>query len=565
MPIPRPARPRRLTLFIAALAAALTLGLSACVSPPPEASSGGGTAVIAFIQEPGLMSPMFGTQSGRDLTYAFVVEPLFETMADGTMEPLLAAELPTTENGGLSADGRTVTFRLRPGITWSDGTPLTAQDMAFTVEVTQNRDGAALNAEPEYQSIASTQVVDDRTLVVTMKEPQPGYLNLFRQILPKHAFSSSAVQLEDPQARLPLGTGPFKYEEWKPGDQIRLVRNPAYWRDPALPKLDGITLKITPEKQAAISGFINGEYDAVYFITSGDLADLQRAKDSGAPIELKTAERTGNTEWLWLNHSAGGDLSKPHPVLGDPAIREAIDVGINRKAIIDDVLGGFGRLNGAMLFSGFGAVPAPPAAFDTGRANAVLDAAGWARGADGIRSRDGVRAHLRFQTIAGDQTRALYQQIIQQNMKDVGIELSIENVPSNTIFDSRGKNGLLATGNFDIVMSRDGAFADPSVWVEVFTTRRIPTDANPSTFSYTHWSDKRFDDLERKQATEIDPATRKQALAQINDLFHAERVAIPVYGSVLGDAWNTALTDVDTGFWDGMWTTSSSARWAIAR
>lgn len=554
----RPPLSRRALLIGAVLS---TVAAAACGTTPDD-SARSRTAVIALIQEPGLLSPMFSTQSGSDLTSALVVEPLFLTRADGTREPYLAAELPTLANGGLSADGRTVTYRLRPDVTWSDGTPLTAKDMAFTVAVAQNPDGVA-RPEPEYATIEATTVVDDRTLAVTMKAPQPGYLNLFQQILPAHAFTSPAVQADNPQARLPMGTGPFVYEDWRSGDQITLVANKKYWRNPAQPALAGINVKITPEKQAAISGFLNGEYDSVYFLTAGDLADVDKAKRGGAPIELAVDQRPGSVEWLWLNHSAGGDLTKPHPVLGDPAIREAIDAGINRQAIIDNVLGGFGKLSGSLLYAGFGAVPAPPTAYDPAHASAVLDKAGWVRGADGIRSRGGVRATLRYQTISGDQTRALYQQIVQQDMKAIGIELAIQNVPSNSLFDSRSKNGMLATGNFDVAMSRDGRYPDPAEWVATFSTARIPTDASPIGFSYSFWSDKRFDDLVRQQSTAVDPTERKRVLGEINTEFGTQRVAIPLYGSASGYAWSTALKHVDVDFWDGLWTPASSAAWAF--
>ncbi|NYE48107.1 peptide/nickel transport system substrate-binding protein [Spinactinospora alkalitolerans] len=546
---------------VSAAVGALVLTAAGCA--PGGAGSPGSTAVIALIQEPGVLSPMFSNQSGSDISDAFVVEPLFLIKADGTHEPLLAETVPTADNGGVSQDGLTVTYTLREGITWSDGEALTADDLAFTAEVAQDPDAAAF-PDPEYASIDSTEVVDELTLEVTMKEPQPGYLNLFQQVLPEHMFESSAVRTDDPQARLPLGTGPFAYEDWQSGNQITLTANDDYWRDPEQPALDGVTLKITPDKQAALSGFTSGQYDSVFFFTAGDLAELSEAEEAGAPVTVATQpETTGIVEWLWLNHSDGGDLDEPHPVLGDPAVREAIDLGLDRRSIIDDVLGGFGTLSGSFLYAGFGSAHREPSPHDPDEARAVLDDAGWEVGDGGIREKDGVPARLTFQTISGDQTRALYQQTIQQDMKDIGIELVIENVPSNSLFDSRDKGGLLATGDFDIAMSRDGHFPDPAIWMEVFTTGYIPTEENPVGFSYSHWSDDEFDALEREAATTMDPEARKEALREADRIFTEDRVAIPVYASAVGYAWNTGLDGVEIDYWDGMWTTASSAGWTL--
>src|SRR5690606_33601345 len=143
-------------------------------------------------------------------------------------------------------------------------------------------------------------------------------------------------------------------------------------------------------------------------------------------------------------------------------------------------------LTGAFIYAGWAALDMPVTPYDPDKANEILDAAGWQRGSDGIREKDGVRASLRFQTIAGDQTRELYQQLIQQNMKDIGIELKIENVPSTTIFGSYQEGGLLARGNYDIVMSRDGYEVDPADWAAVFTSDSIPSEENPGGFTYCH-------------------------------------------------------------------------------
>lgn len=538
---------------------------TAAPAPPtsaPAASGGsqrGGRALIALIQEPGQLNQFFTTQSGAQLS-TLAVEPLFLPRADGSYEPLLAAEVPSVANGGISADSRTITYRLREGVTWSDGTPFTAEDVAFTYEVYRDP-GSTPQLGPAYALIEAVRVVDPLTIEVQMSGINPGYLDLWKAVLPKHMFESTAVTQEHPQARLPLGTGPFIFGEWRTGDQITLERNPRYWRNPEQPYLDGITIRVTPERTASLASFIAGEFDTLFFVVTGDLATLKQAQEGGQPLTLGLQEGPSWVEWLWLNHSAEGDPATPHPVLGDPAVREAMDYGIDRQSIIDQVLGGFGYIVNSFLYAGWAATEIEPTPYDPARAAEILDAAGWAPGSDGIREKGGVRASLRFQTIANDQTRELYQQIVQQNMRDIGIELRIENVPSNTIFGSWEEGGIYARGEYDILMSRDGYYIDPTEWAGGFTTAQIPTAETPGG-NNLRYQNPEFDALVQRASETLDQAARAEAYAEAARIFARDRVALPLYSSAWGWAWSSRLQGVQTDYWDGMW--PSAASWTIA-
>jgi len=553
--------------FVAAALAVIVCGCSSGGSGQGDDGRAeprtGGTALVAMTQEASGMNPLFNDQSGSFLSF-WAQEPLFVARPDGSFDPVLAAELPSVENGGVAKDGRTVTFKLREGVTWSDGKPFTAEDVKFTFDVIQDPDSTALPPSA-YDLVESVDVVDDRTARVRMSKPNPYYLGLFQQILPKHKFESTAVTTEHPQARLPLGTGPFVFEEFREGDKIVLKRNEDYWNQDERPvRLDGITLKITPDAQAAISAFQRGEFDTVFFVTSGDLPNLTKARDDGRPIEVTLQETKSHVEWLWLNQSDDGDHSRPHPVLGDPAMREAIDLGIDRKAVIDQVLEGFGKLNGSVFYSGAAATEVPAAPFDPDRANQALDEAGWVRGSDGVRSKDGVRAGLRFQTVTGDQTRELYQQLVQQNLKDIGIEVKIANVPSNLMFGTYQEDGRLARGNFDIMMSREGYVVDPldEGWASIFTCDERASKSNPGGQSLTHWCNREYDALVKEAASSVEPERRKALYAQAAQLFARERPALALYSSTWGWAWSSRLKGVSKEYFDGIW--RSAHDWYLA-
>ncbi|MBA2451678.1 MAG: peptide ABC transporter substrate-binding protein [Chloroflexia bacterium] len=525
--------------------------------PIGEATSGG-RAVIALIQEPGQMNEFFNAQSGSGLSI-LAVEPLFTPDASGNYLPILAAEVPTLENGGISEDLLTITYTLKEGLTWSDGEPFTAEDIKFTFDVYKDP-GSTTQAGPEYTLIESVEVADPLTAVVTMSEINFAYLDLWQSVQPMHMFDSTTVTLEHPLARMPLGTGPYVFADWSTGAEILMERNENY-RNPDQALLDGVTIRVTPEKETAIASFIAGDFDTVFFIVTGDLPAVTEAQESGQGVVVGLQEGPSWVEWLWLNTSDGGDPGAPHPVLGDPAIREAMDVGIDRETIIAEVLGGFGYLNGSFIYSGWAAVDIPAAEYNPDMARQILEEAGWVEGADGIREKDGVRASLRYQTISGDQVRELYQQVVQQNLGDVGIELNIENVPSNTIFGTWEEGGIYFRGDYDILMSRAGYVVDPSDWAAQFTTEAIPSGENPSGLNRVRYQSEEFDAAVEEASSTLDQAQRKTAYEQAAQIFANDRPSIPLYSSAWGWAWNERLKDVSTDYWDGIW--ASSATWNI--
>lgn len=547
-----------------AVGTALPTGMPSVFAQDATATSGepvsGGRIVMGLIQEPGQLNDFFNGQSGSFIS-VLTVDPLFVANTAGEYMPVLASELPTRENGGISEDNLTITYRLQEGLTWSDGEPFTADDIVFTWEVYENPESTP-SVGAEYSLVESVTKIDDLSVEVKMTQINPMYLELWQQVLPKHKFDSTAVTQEHEQARIPLGTGPFVITEWKTGDQITLERN-ANYREEGKPYLDGMTIKITPQKDAAIASFINGELDYLYFIVTGDLPVLTEAQDNGDGVVVWVDDGGTSVEWLWLNNATTGDPSTPHPVLGDKAIREAMDYGVDRQVIIDEVLGGFGTLETSFIFSGWARVEVPPTPYDPDKARQILDDAGWVEGDGGIREKDGVRASLKYQTIAGDQVRELYQQVVQQNMKDIGIELNIENVPSNTIFGSYQEGGILARGEFDILMSRAGYEVDPFDWVSLFTTEQIASEENPSGNTYTFYSNPEVDELAKEALTTLDRDTRQAVYDQIVAIVNEDRPAIALYRSAKAEAWRDHLKGVGTDFFRDRGALYSAADWYI--
>jgi peptide/nickel transport system substrate-binding protein len=557
---------RRQFVTGSASAMAGVLAVHAGISPvfaqdASPAPASGGRLLIGMIQEPGQLNQFFNGQSGSFLA-VLTQEPLFVADADGNYQPWLASEVPTLENGGISEDFLTITYRIKEGILWSDGTPLTADDFAFTVQVQQDPGSTPL-VESAWDLIETATAIDPLTVEVKMSQINPGYLELFKQILPKHKFESTAVGQDHPEALMPTGTGPFMITEWKTGDQITFERNPNY-REAGKPYLDGITVKITPEKEAAVASFINGELDYLYFVVTGDLPTLTEAQNAGQPVVVVETHAGTATEWLWLNLGTNGDPNTPHPVLGDVAVRTAMDFGIDRQSIVDEVLGGFGTLHGAYIFAGWAAAETPPTEYNPETARQILEEAGWVEGEGGVREKNGVRASLRYQTIAGDQVRELYQQVVQQNLKEIGIELNIENVPSNTIFGSFDEGGILPRGNFDILMSRDGDYIDPAEWMSLFTTAAIPSEENPAGFTYSFLSDPQFDELAAEATQTLDQEARLAIYQQMEARLQELKPCLPLYRSAAMNAFSTRMHGYRNEYFEGSGTLFSAADWYVS-
>lgn len=523
-------------------------------------SEEGGAIVVSLIQEPGQLNEFFNAQSGSFIS-VLAVEPLFTFDANGEPVPILASEVPSLENGGISEDSLTITYRIRQGITWSDGEPFTAEDLAFTFDVYRDPESTTL-AGGAYDAIESVNVVDELTAEVKMSVINPGYLDLWDTVLPKHKFDSTAVTQDHEQARIPLGTGPFVIAAWNNGDEIVFERNENY-REPGQPILDRVTVKITPERETAVSGFLNGEFDYVYFLTTADLPRLSDAIDDGVPIEIEILDGGGSVEFMFLNQTMNGDPSVPHPVLGDPAVREAMDHGIDRQIIIDEILGGYGSLSGAIIFAGWAGEHIDTAPFDPDRANAILDDAGWVQGSDGVREKDGVRASLRFQTVTNDLTRELYQQVIQQNMKDIGIEIQIQNVPSTTLLASWSEGGVVARGDWDIFMVRDGNDIDPLDWAGIFKTDAIPGEDNPSGQSRTFYSNPELDAILDQAASTLDQESRRELYSQANEIFARDRPALPLYRQTSAVTYASALKGFNLDIYSYTYVLYSANQWYV--
>lgn len=515
----------------------------------PPTGEGGGVLTIGLYQEPDNLNPFLAVQTASRLVRELTLEGLLDADPDGNYIPQLAAEVPSVENGGISPDGLTITYKLKPGVTWSDGHPLTSRDIQFTWEAVMDP-ANAVNSQTGYELIESVETPDELTAVVTFKELYAPALSLFSiadAVLPAHALEGTPLG-EAEFNRSPEGTGPFVVTEWRSGDSIVLDRNPNY-REEGRPFLDRVVFKIIPSREVGIAQIRSGEIDVLWDLIESQIPEFQQLEG----IDLQVVP-SSNVEYLGLNLSDNFDPALPHPILSDKRVRDAIAAAIDRTPIVDELLFGMTEVATSPLGMGWAApsgLELPP--YDPAKAQQLLEEAGWVdTDGDGIREKDGMRLSLEISTPAGSQLRELTEQILQEQLKAVGIELVINNVPAATLFGNWAENGKLKRGDFDIVMDTWGADLDPDAFLStLFTSDQIPTEANGGEgWNFFRLADPELDQAITEGRSTLDLEVRKAAYRRAVERILDAGVYIPLYKRAQINAFVSAVDGELPNPWD---------------
>lgn len=531
-------------------------------SSPPAAT--GGTVTVGLYQEPDNLNPYLAVQTASRLVRQLTLEGLLAADPAGNYVPVLATEVPTVANGGISADGLTITYKLKPGVTFSDGDPLTSADVKFTWDAIMDP-ANKVNSQSGYNQIESIATPDATTVVIKFKQLYAAALSLFSvkdAVLPSHVLQGKAFDTPD-FSRTPEGSGPFVITEWRSGDSIIASRNTKY-REAGKPKLDQIIFKIIPSSEVGGAQLRAGEIDILWNLTEAQIPEFEAIE--GVALQVTPSS---NIEYLGLNLSKRGtaDPSMPHPILGDVAVREAIASAIDRTPIVNDLLNGKTEVATSPIGLGWAApegISVP--AYDPEKARTLLEGAGWVdSNGDGIREKGGVKLSLEISTPAGSQLRELTEQLLQEQFKAVGIDLVVNNVPAATLFGSWAENGKLKRGDFDIVEDTWGADLDPDDFLStLFTSDQIPTAANDG----AGWNFFRLQDAELDQAiaagrASLDQTVRKEAYRTAAQQIAENIVYIPLYKRSTIDAFRSAVSGQQPNPWSEF--TWNAEDWMVTR
>ena len=527
----------------------------------PTKRGGGGALKVLWWQGATLLNPHFanGTkdQEGSRIFY----EPLAGWDADGNLVPFLAASIPNLEDGTLARDGKSITWKLKPGVKWHDGTPFTADDVVFNWEY--SRDPASATVTSEAYKTIKVEKVDNLTVKVMFEKPTPFWADAFvgtrGMIIPKHLFQDfmGAKSREAPTNLKPVGTGPYKFADFKPGDMVRGVINMEY-HEANRPHFDSIEMKGGGEAISAARAVLQtGEFDYAWNMQVEDEI-LKRLEVAGKG--QTTITPGGNVEFISLNltdpnvevDGERSSLKTKHPSFSERAVRQAMALLIDRKAVEDNIYGRTGVatanfLNNPERFRS----KKTSFEFNIDKANAMLDAAGWARGPDGIRAKGGVKLKYVYQT-STNAPRQKNQAIVKAACQKAGIDIEIKSVVAGVFFSSDVANpDTFPKFYADIQMfTTTMTQPDPEVFMGQFVSWEAATKENKwSGRNSVRIRDERYDNLFKASQGELDPVKRAAMFIEMNEILVNEPYLIPVvYRPRVGAIVNKL--NVDISGWD---------------
>lgn len=491
----------------------LVLGLTACPSEGPGGGPGGGglasrepqrgnRLVIGLDQEPdklnsALNAMVMGTYINNCI-YGYFVK------YDERMQlvPDVLTEVPTMENGGISPDGMRYTYHLRQGLKWHDGVPFTATDVLFSIDAIMDS-RHEVESRTGYDHVKTKTAPDPYTVVVELTEPYAPFVeSLFfsEGLMPRHLLEGAVGHDfgKAPFQRAPVGLGPFKFKEWITGQSVTVEANPDYWR--GRPALDAITFRFIPNTNSLLIALQAGEIDAF-----NDAGTDQRPELSKIPWIRQYV-----TQQLMWEHI---DFNTEDPILSDVRVRQAIQLAIDREQISREIYEGlwppaYGDV--AESLSWFNPKVKEIVRHDLAAAGRLLDEAGWKLGEDGVREKDGQRLTLEISTTSGRIQRERAQEVLQQQLAQAGIELTIQNVNPTVFFAPVEQDGVLKKGKFQLGLYAWITSPDPNK-KQLYHSAEVP----PQGQNNPRLRDPVIDKLLEDGLREIDPAKRKEIYDQL--------------------------------------------------
>lgn len=510
-----------------ALASLASLGVAESAHASTPATKPTGQAILGFAQEVTVLHPLMAANEVDQGVWWNLFSPLWMLDAEGKFVPVLAKAVPTVENGGISADGLTWRVELRNDVKWHDGKPMTAEDVRYSINLMKNP-GFRAASRGGFELITSVAVESNQVITWKLKEPHAPLTSVLSWtfIVPAHVLSQDADPNSSKFAAAPVGTGPFRFVSRKTGDHMILEANQNYFGKG--PSLNRLIFKYVPDLNAMYTQFKTGEID--YIGLQGIPANFYKEAIALSGRRVQAVPRAG-VENLTLNLA--------HPVLGDKAVRKALNIAIDRQSICDLVYYGVPKpANNYMTPTHWAANPnLPKPEYDLKKAGAMLDQAGWVRGADGIRVKNGVRLSFTNSTTTGNSLRAQTQQLIADDFKKIGVEMLIKNLVAAVLWADFWRNSefdSLMTGTTYTIAS------DPDV-TNRFGSGRIPKQSG-SGANVSQYKNGGVDTLLARGRLEYNIAKRKEIYAKVQELINDDLPMLPIFGEVFIEGTKAGLT-----------------------
>jgi peptide/nickel transport system substrate-binding protein len=460
------------------------------------------TLRIGDIQDITSLNPHLATATSLNFMSEFTMAYLVRYGRDNRPIPELATEVPSKKNHLISADGRTITWHLRKGVKWSDGTPFDADDLVFSTNVVNNPQNNEVGRDG-WDLITKMDEPDKYTVVYHLRKPYSAFLPTFFGsaganpcLLPKHLLGSLSNINNAAYNSKPVGIGPFRYVNWVRGDHVEMEANPNYWR--GMPKLKKIVYRLIPDRNTLLTQVQTGEIDMWPLV---GLGYYDRVK------VLRNVTTVHSPGYFY----AHVDFNMSRPLFADKAVREALRYAIDRGTLRNKIQHGLGVLQEGQLTPSSPLYTAMPrVSFDLGKANALLDAAGWKRGSDGVRAKSGQRLAFNFVLASGAPDNDQEVELIRSTWQQIGVQINVLHYPAATFFAPYQQGGIIYAGKFDVIsfawqMTPDGDMSN------INECNQMP----PHGQNTMHYCNPKTDVLLQKSKAAYDEEERRPILAAI--------------------------------------------------
>jgi peptide/nickel transport system substrate-binding protein len=534
----------------------------------PTKAGGGGALKLLYWQGATLLNPHFALGTKDQEASRIFYEPLAGWDNDGNLVPVLADGIPSQDDG-LSEDGLSVVWKLKRGVKWHDGTPFTADDVVFNWEYARTPETSTVTIG-SYRDI-KVEKVDDFTVRVIFAKPTPfwadAFVGAFGMIIPKHLFADyvGSKSRDAPANLKPVGTGPYLFVDFKPGDLVLARRNPDY-HVANRPYFDTLEVKGGGDAVSAARAVLQtSEYDYAWNLQVE--AEILLRLESGSKGKVSIVP-SGNLEFIMLNVTdpaveVGGErasIKTTHPLFSDPAVRQAIDLLIDRGSIEKFIYGPTAVatanfLNNPERFRS----KTTKFEFNIEKASQILEAAGWKKGADGIRAKDGKSLKFVFQTSI-NAPRQKTQSIIKQACQKAGMDVELKSVVGSVFFSSDTANPDTYPHFYcDMQMyTTTMPQPDPQIFMNQGVSWEVAAKENKwQGRNVARWQNKEYDAIYRQAERELDPVKRAAMYIKLNEIFVGDNYIQPIAYRPRVTALSGNLTAHLSGWDNDLWQLAS--------
>ncbi len=527
---------------------------------------------LLYWQAPSTMNPNLSGGTKELEASSVVIEPLARYDEKGNMLPWLAEEIPTVENGGVSKDLTSITWKIKKGIKWSDGSAFTADDVVFTYEYCINPDTGCSHTN-YYTGISSVKAINRHTVKIEFNVAKPfpysAFVGYNTPIIQKAQFDGcqgAKAQECTKQNFYPIGTGPFKVVDFKPNDVIVFEANPNY-RDPNKPAFSKMVFKGGGDATSAARAVLEtGEMDYAWNLQVEPeiLTKMEQAGKGTVVSAFGTAVERLMVNFANPDSALGEDRSEymggnntrnAHPFLSDYNVRRALSLAIERQILVDAGYGQAGKISCNVL-------PAPAIYASTANdecktqniaeANRLLDAAGWKKGSDGIRQKNGVRISILYQT-STNSVRQATQAFIKEMWKQIGVETELRNISASVFFGSDpGSPDTYQKFYSDIEMyTNTFSGTDPEAYMAGWTCSEMPQKSNKwAGNNMPRWCNPAYDALSVKMSKTAALKDRIKLAKAMNDMLMQDYAMIPLIHRGDVSAHSNTISGVRMNSWD---------------